>query len=67
MPAGVSVSGNMTSACYTDPAAADCKAFQRTDVGAACWAQRRRTGHCSLRLARDRTCPAAANAAPHLL
>lgn len=32
---GVSISGNMTGACYTDPAAADCKAFQRTDIGAA--------------------------------
>ncbi|KAI7839138.1 hypothetical protein COHA_007141 [Chlorella ohadii] len=32
MPAGVSVSGNMTSPCYADPAAADCQAFQRAEA-----------------------------------
>ncbi len=43
MPAGVSVSGNTTSPCYADPAAADCQAFQRADAGASLLRSRMRT------------------------
>lgn len=31
---GVQSSGNMTSPCYTDPSAAECKGFMRTHPGA---------------------------------